>query len=197
MKVIGVVGGMGSGKSTVVKLISESVKAHVINADYIGHLILKKGHIGYTHIVENFGTEILGQDGEIDRGILGSIVFSDKIKLKALNEISHPLIYDHVKKEINNILQQGIYRYIIIDAALLIEIGLIPLVDQVWGVYAPMDIRVQRVILRNGFSKEEAIRRISSQLPWEEIKKITHIQIDNSKGVGYTKEQVLSALKLG
>ena len=195
MKVIGVVGGIGSGKSTVVQLLSECVKAHVINADYIGHVILKKGNSGYIPIVEHFGTEILGEDGEINRGMLGGIVFSDSTKLKELNRISHPLIYNHVKEEINNILQQELYEYIIIDAALLIEIGLLQLTNEVWGVYAPVETRTQRVMLRNGLSKKEAIKRISSQLSWEEIKKVIDIEIDNSKDVKRTKEQILSVLK--
>ena len=162
MKVIGVVGGMGSGKSTVVQIISEFTKAYIINADHIGHTILKKDHRGYIPVVEYFGTKILGEDGEINRSILGKIVFSDAKKLQALNQISHPLIYEYIKQEINIILQQGAYEYIIIDAALLIEIGLNFLVDEVWGVYAPIDLRIQRVMLRNGFSKQEAIKRISS-----------------------------------
>lgn len=195
MKVIGVVGGMGSGKSTVVQIISELTKAYIINADHVGHMILKKDHRGYIPIVEHFGRGILGEDGEINRSSLAKIVFSDAEKLQALNEISHPLIYAHVKQEINIILQEGAYEYIIIDAALLIEIGLNFLADEIWGVYAPNDLRIQRVMLRNGFSKHEAIKRISSQLPWREMKKTVDIEIDNSREVSYTKEQILSLLK--
>jgi len=195
MKVIGVVGGMGSGKSTVVQIISEFSKAYIINADHIGHTILKKGHRGYLPVVEHFGTEVIGEDGEINRSVLGKIVFSDVVKLQALNLISHPLIYEYIEQEINIILQQGAYEYIIIDAALLIEIGLRSLVDEVWGVYAPLEVRIQRVMLRNGFTKQEAIKRISSQLTWDEMEKNIDKQIDNSREVSYTKEQILSLLK--
>lgn len=194
MKVIGIVGGMGAGKSSVVELIKENSKAYVINADHIGHDVLKKDQIGYIPTVERFGTEILGEDGEINREILGSIIFSDPIKRETLNKISHPLIYNRVKKEIMKITQQGSYDYIVVDAALLIEIRLIELVDEVWGVYAPLDAQIQRVMLRNDFSKGEATQRVLSQLPWEETKKVTHVIIDNTGDMSYAKEQVLSLL---
>ncbi len=195
MKIIGVVGGMGSGKSTVVHLLSELAKTYIISADHIGHRILKKGNPGYTLAIETFGKEIVGEDGEINRGILGSIVFSDPAKLEQLNQISHPLIYKKVKEEIEVAASKDVYDYIIVDAALLIEIRLIELVNQVWGVYLPFETQVERIMLRNSLSKEEAIKRISTQLPWLEIKKRTDATIDNGGTMGSTKEQIEYLLK--
>ncbi len=197
MKIIGIVGGIGAGKSTVVRLISEAAKAYIINADEIGHLILKKGQVGYKPVVDYFGAAILDEDGEINRKTLGEIVFSDPEKLHQLNQISHPLIYEYIKAEMNGIIQQGKYEYIIIEAALLVEGDLVDLVDEVWGVYAPKEIRIQRIKRRNGLSTEEANKRISCQLPWEEIKKVTHAEINNGQDIIDTKKRVLALLNKG
>ncbi|HHX61911.1 MAG TPA: dephospho-CoA kinase [Epulopiscium sp.] len=190
MQIIGIVGGMGSGKSTVVGLLSELANTYIINADDIGHEILKKGSPGYIPAIEAFGDQILGTDGEINRRVLGEIVFSDPKALQKLNNISHPLIYKAVKEQIETALEKGSNDYIIVDAALLIEIGLIELVDQVWGVYVPVETQIQRVMVRNGLSKEEAIKRISTQLPWSKIKKRITIQINNTSTTEHTKEQI-------
>lgn len=197
MKIIGVVGGMGSGKSTVVHLLSELANTYIINADQIGHTILKKGNPAYFPVIEAFGERILGEDGEINRRILGTIVFSDPIELQKLNRISHPLIYKRVKEEIEEALNRGIYDYIIVDAALLIEIKLIELVDQVWGVYLPLETQVRRVMLRNKLSKEEALRRISTQLPWTELKKFVHLEINNESTVEQLKQNLKGIIKGG
>lgn len=197
MKIIGVVGGMGSGKSTVVQLLSELANTYIINADQIGHTILKKGNPAYCPVIEAFGERILGEDGEINRRILGTIVFSDPIELQKLNRISHPLIYKRVKEEIEEALNRGIYDYIIVDAALLIEIKLIELVDQVWGVYLPLETQVRRVMLRNKLSKEEALRRISTQLPWTELKKFVHLEINNESTVEQLKQNLKGIIKGG
>lgn len=194
MKVIGVVGGIGSGKSTVVMLISQAFNSYIINADHIGHNILKRGQPGYHPILECFGDSILDKDSEINRKRLGEIVFSDPEKLQLLNNISHPLIYQEVKHKIESISKMKMYDYIIVDAALLIEIQLIDLVDEVWGIYVPLKTQIKRIMLRDGFSKDEAIRRINSQLPWDKIKQFVDIKIDNSKGVKYTQEQIISLL---
>lgn len=195
MKIIGIIGGMGSGKSTVVQLLSELANTYIINADHIGHSILKKGNSGYVLAVETFGDKIIGEDDEIDRRVLGGIVFSDPKERQKLNKISHPLIYKRVKEEIDVAIKKGIYDYIIVDAALLIEIKLIELVDEVWGVYVPLETQIERVMLRNGISKEETQKRISTQLPWDDIKKVTHIIINNADTTQDTKEQIRYLLK--
>lgn len=195
MKVIGIVGAIGSGKTTIVELIDELTNAYVISADHIGHNILRKGNPGYKPVLEAFGPRILGKDGQINRKILGQIVFSDPSKLDQLNKISHPLIYKEVKQKISWAKQKATYDHIVIDAALLIEIRLIELVDQVWGVHIPEAMQIKRIMNRNGISKEEARKRMATQLPWDEMKKVVDVVIDNSGTVGCMKEQISELLK--
>lgn len=195
MKVIGVVGGIGSGKSTVVTLITETIKGYIINADHIGHEILRKGNGAYYPLLESFGKEILGEDGEVNRKKLGQIVFSDAKKLQQLNYITHPLIYQAVKNQISAISKTNLYDYIIVDAALLIEIKLIELVDEVWGVYAPLEVQINRIMQRDGFSYTEALKRIESQMAWDKIKPFVDIEINNSGDIKKTKEQIFSLLR--
>ncbi len=195
MKIIGIVGGMGSGKSTVVHLLSQLANTYIISADHIGHSILKKGNPGYIPTLETFGGRILGDDGEINRGVLGTIVFSDPGALQKLNKISHPLIYKQVKEEIRLAQEKKTYDYIIVDAALLIEINLIELVDQIWGVYVPLETQVQRIMLRNNLSEEEALKRISTQLPWIELKRYVHVEIDNGSTIDLLKKKLKGIIK--
>ncbi|HOA82298.1 MAG TPA: dephospho-CoA kinase [Defluviitaleaceae bacterium] len=191
MKVIGITGGSGSGKSTVASLLSQITSAYIINADKIGHDILKKGKAAYYPIVEKFGKSILNSDGEINRSKLGKIVFSNKNLLKTLNEITHPLIVQEILDIINEIkTNTNSYKYIVIDAALLIESGLHEVVDEIWLVYADEDIRVNRIVERDGITKEEAKQRINSQMLWEELKKYGDIIIDNGKDKEFTNEQI-------
>lgn len=195
MKIIGIVGGMGSGKSTVVDLLSQLANTYVISADHIGHSILKKGNSGYIPAIETFGERILGDDGEINRRVLGTIVFSDPAELQKLNKISHPLIYKQVKEEIRLTREKKTYDYIIVDAALLIEIKLIELVDQVWGVYVPLETQVQRIMLRNNLSEAEALKRISTQLPWTELKRFVDVEIDNGSTIDLLNENLKGIIK--
>lgn len=190
MKVIGIVGGIGSGKTTVVSLIKECATTYVISADQIGHDILKKGHKAYEEVVRHFGTTILGEDSEIIRKRLGDIVFGDPVQLQKLNSISHPLIYEEVKREIDRCKQEHQYTLIIIDAALLIEIGLIHLTDLVIAVNAEEETRVVRLMVREGFTREQIIDRFKVQKKWEELSKVAHIIIDNNVSLDYTREQI-------
>ena len=190
MKVIGVVGGMGAGKTTVVSLIQEIKKVYVIACDQIGHELLLKGHDGYDQVIAAFGSSILSPAGEIVRNRLGQLVFHDPKKLEQLNHIIHPLIYKEVQKQISKYKEQKQYELIIIDAALLIEMGLVPLTNKIVAVYAEQELRIDRIVKRQGLSKEQVLERFSTQKNWEEFKNIADAVIDTSFGIASTKEQV-------
>jgi dephospho-CoA kinase len=190
MKVIGIVGGMGAGKTTVVSLMKALKKIFVISADQIGHDILLKNNKAYHEVVNMFGESILGEDGDIVRERLGNIVFKDPQKLLMLNQITHPLIFEEVKTQISLCRQEEYFELVIIDAALLIEIGLTKLTDKIIAVYATDEIRLNRIIERQGLSKEQVLQRFKAQKKWEEFKSIAHEIIDTSVSVEYTKEQI-------
>ncbi len=194
MKVIGIVGGIGVGKTTVVSLIKHYKKTFIISADEIGHDLLLKGHAAYQPIISAFGSCILSKGGNIIRQKLGEIVFSDPKKLQLLNCITHPLIYNEVKRQIESARQDGNFELVIIDAALLIEIGLERLTDKVIAVYADDAIRIPRIMKRQGLTKQQILERFKAQKKWEEFTQIADEIIDNSLSLEETRGQIKKLL---
>ena len=190
MKVIGIVGGMGAGKTTVVSLIKEFKKCFIISCDQIGHDLLVKGHEGYEKVIEAFGVNILSENGDIVRARLGELVFKNQDKLQLLNGITHPLIYKETKRQIESCKNKNDVSFIIIDAALLIEMGLVSLTDKVIAVYADDEVRINRIISRQRLTRDQVQERFKVQKKWEEFKSIAHEVIDTSSGLEYTKEQI-------
>lgn len=195
MKVIGIVGGMGAGKSTVITLLSELQPVSYISADLIGHEILLKGHLAYEPIIEAFGTSILDEQGEIIRKKLGMLVFGNEEKVKRLNEITHPLITQCVKQQIEQAKKNRPGQHIILEAALLLESGLVDLTDFVVAVYADPDMRLKRVMAREGLEPEQILKRFKAQKEWEELKAAADYVIDNSVSLENTKEQIKTFLQ--
>lgn len=195
MKVIGLTGGTGSGKSVVSKSLAEA-GAVIVDADKIAHEIIWKGEPAYHEIVEYYGTGILDAEGNIIRKKLGEIVFNDKEKLAFLNQCTHKYITAEVKRQIAAAKAEGIATAIIVDAPLLLEAKLETVCDLVWVVYADPEVRAQRVMDRDGITYELAKARISNQKSWEEYKSAASAVIDNSKDLGHLKEQISEILKL-
>lgn len=190
MKILGIVGGIGAGKTSVVSILQANTKCFVIGADEIGHQLLLKEGKAYEKVLETFGRAILDDAGNIVRARLGAIVFKDKEELVKLNQITHPLIHEEVQAQIDRCRDEGEWTYVIIDAALLIEIGLVSLTDEVVGVYADEETRVNRIIAREGFTRGQALDRINKQKNWEELEKVVNYVIDNSGSYDHTVAQV-------
>ncbi len=190
MIVIGLTGGIASGKSTVTALLKEK-GAVIIDADKIAREIMSKGEPGWFEVLNYFGDEILNDDrSDIDRKKLASIVFSDKAKLEALNNITHPKIIEEIKKQVEE-YKKACKKIIVIDAALLIEAGLDKIVDEVWVVAANEDVQLQRLMAREkDITKDEAVKRIKSQMPLAEKLKFADRVIDNNSSIEETKNQV-------
>ena len=195
MKVIGIVGGMGAGKSTVVALINEIEPISSISADLIGHEILMKGEPAYAPLIEAFGTDILDESGEIIRKKLGQVVFGNEEKVKKLNEITHPLITRRVIERIEKAKRVAPHQHIILEAALLLESGLVDLTDVVIGVYADTNVRIKRVVQREGLTEKQIVQRLNAQKAWEELKAASDYVIDNSVSLEDTKKQIGIILK--
>ena len=195
MKVIGLTGGTGSGKSVVSKSLAAAGSV-IVDADKIAHDIILKGEPAYEEIIEYYGTGILGEDGEIIRKKLGEIVFNDKEKLAFLNRCTHKYITMEVKRQIAAAKEEGTAKAIIVDAPLLLEAGLETVCDLVWVVYADPEVRAQRVMARDGITYELAKARISNQKSWEEYKAAASTVIDNSKDLAYLEGQLTEILKM-
>ncbi|NLP46960.1 MAG: dephospho-CoA kinase [Epulopiscium sp.] len=181
MKVVGITGGSGTGKSAIASYFEEKYQAYRIDADKIGHQVIKKGMPAYDLIIKNFGSTILDEVGEINRKILGSIVFSDEKKLKLLNSITHPLIISMINHEIEKcILQNQQYSFILIDGALLIETKIYENIDELWVVYVHLEQRIQRLKKRDNLSRKQILQRIEKQMSWEILQQYADRIIDNS-----------------
>lgn len=188
MKIIGLTGSIGTGKSTVANYLKES-NISVINLDDIAHQTILKGSKAYNNIVNEFGNEILDENGEIDRKQLGVIVFDDVDKLEKLNSFTHPEVLETLAKQIA-INEKSGEPFIVVEVPLLFELNLERLFDEIVVVFTPLDKQVERVRKRDNISEEEAIKRINLQIPVD--KKISDkvLVVDNSKGLPYLKEQV-------
>ncbi len=159
---IGLTGGIGTGKSSVSEAF-QSLGAAVINADLLGHDAYLPGTIGYEEVVTEFGQEIVGSDGQIDRKKLGPIVFSDSSKMDRLNEIMHPLIRDLIEERLVT-LESNHNKVAVVEAAILIEAGWKSLFDEIWVVISDPEEVINRLGVRNGLSREDAVKRIDSQM---------------------------------
>jgi dephospho-CoA kinase len=167
MRVIGLTGGIGSGKSTVARILS-GFGAVIIDADKIGHEALAPGSPVQDKVVAAFGKEIMLPSGSINRRELGKIVFSSTENLKKLNGIVHPWMFQTMKERIEKYREQGV-KIVVVDAAILIEAGWTPLVDEVWMTYASQETVLRRCQEREGgLSEQEALSRIRAQMPDEE-----------------------------
>lgn len=195
MKRLGIVGGIGAGKTTVVTILQELEACYVIGADEIGHTLLLKHGQAYEAVIEAFGEGILDEERNIVRSRLAAIVFSDRAQLDRLNQITHPLIHQEVERQIADVKATGQYTYIIIDAALLIEIGLVRLTDVVLGVFATEKVRVERVMARDQVTEEAAMARIKKQKTWEELEKVVDYVINNDESYDSTMQQIKGILE--
>lgn len=177
MKVIGLTGGIGSGKSTVSRFLGE-MGAVVLDADKVGHQAYQPGTETWKELVAAFGEDIVAPDSTIDRRKLGAIVFADPEALAHLNRIMHPRMFDMMKARIEEYRGQGT-EVVVLEAAILLEANWTPLVDEVWVTVASESIVVQRTRERTGLPEEQIKARIRSQLSNEERSQQAKVVITN------------------
>ena len=188
MFVIGLTGGIGTGKSEVARLL-ESLGAAPINADQIGHEAYTPHSETWSLVVDAFGDGILQDSREIDRRALGAIVFSDPEEMAKLNGIMHPRMASMVSDRINSSREDGA-RVVVVEAAVLFEAGWETLVDEVWSTDSPAEMIVERLQATRGISPEEARKRIDSQMGREERLGRSHVVVDNSGDVAQLEQTV-------
>ena len=188
MKVIGLTGGIGSGKSTVSQFLAE-LGAVILDADKVGHEAFKPDTEAWREVVAAFGRQILIASGDIDRRKLGEVVFGNPESLSRLNQIMHPRMYEMVKAQLEEYRRQGV-EVVVLEAPLLVEAGWTSLVDEVWVTVAPESTVLRRLVERTALSEEEALARIRSQLPSEERAKHADVVINTDCDLDEVKRKV-------
>lgn len=178
MLVIGLVGGIGSGKSVASAMLAE-LGAEVVNADLVGHEVYEPGKPGFDAIVAEFGTDVVGADGRVDRKKLGPIVFADGAKLERLNSIVHPLIRAEIERRIARAREKGAVRALVVEAAILLEAGWRSLVDQVWVISARRQDVVERLAAQRGMAASETDARMAKQMTDAERRAVADVVIEN------------------
>jgi dephospho-CoA kinase len=186
--VIGLTGGIASGKSLVADALREQ-GLPVIDADVISREVVEPGEPALEQIIEHFGPEILQFDGALDRKKLGSVIFNDAEKRQVLNQIIHPAVRQRMMTKRDDLVREG-NEHVVLDIPLLLENNLNFLVDRVIVVYVNEATQKQRLVERDGRGEEDAAARIRSQMPLEEKKDLADAVIDNSGTEKETKIQV-------
>ena len=190
MKVIGITGGVGAGKSSVLKYIEENVRCEIIYADSLAATLQKKGQVCYDKLISLLGEEIIGTDGEIDRPKMAEIIFGDDKLLEAVNNIVHPAVEQFIRDRIEYLRNNDIVDFLFIEAALLIECGYKEIVDEMWYIYASEDVRRKRLKQSRNYSDDKIDSIMESQLSEEKFRAGSDVVIDNSKDMEDTILQI-------
>lgn len=187
--IIGLTGGIASGKSTVSALLVNK-GARLVDADVIAREVMLPGHEVLAAAAKQFGKEILFPDGTLNRAKLGEIVFQDPVALQTLNNLTHPAIRQEIKNRMYSMEQEEPKRLIIVDIPLLFESGLETLFHEIVVVYVPREMQIARLMERNRLSLEEAEARLNAQMDIEQKRNKADYIIDNSGDLAYTEQQV-------
>lgn len=189
MKVVGVTGGIGSGKSTAARILGE-LGAYVIDADKVGHDIYRPGSEGWRRVVEAFGRDVVAPDGTIDRQRLGAIVFADRSQLTRLNTLLHPLIGAEIRRLVEAKRVEGGPAAIVVEAAILVEASWQSLFDEVWVVTAEREAVIDRLATQRGLDRSAVQTRMDSQLGDEERCRHATVVIPNAGTVDDLRAQL-------
>lgn len=177
-KVVGVTGGIGSGQSSVCQILSK-LGCKVIDVDKKAKQIISKDRSLQKELIKTFGNEIFFKDGQSNRRLLASIAFQDEEKTQKLNRLVHPRMVSEVIEEMENARFSQKYPLVVIDAALVYEISIEQMFDSIIVVYTSLNNRIDRVMKRDGLTKDEILARVRRQIPLEEKKKWAEYVVDN------------------
>ncbi len=180
MLFIGITGGVGAGKSELLRYIGKHYKCEIYLADEVAHLVKQSGTPCFRQLVRLLGEGIIGADGEIDRAMMATKIFMDRNLLREVNEIIHPAVREYLLKRLESARSSLDVELFFVEAALLIEAGYKDLVDEMWYVYASPEVRRERLMKARGYSAAKAADIMASQLSEEEFRRNCDFMIDNS-----------------
>jgi dephospho-CoA kinase len=189
MKVIGLTGGIASGKSTVSSLLRQ-LGAIVIDADVVARQVVEPDQPAWKEIVAAFGPGVLNEDRTLNRPVLGARVFNQPELLAVLNHITHPRVIERFQQQLKEIEEQFPEAVVVLDVPLLFEANMDKLADEIWVVWVSEDIQLDRLMARDGMSREEALKRIKAQMALAEKARRADRIIDNSRNLEDTTCQI-------
>ena len=197
-RILGVTGGVGCGKSTVLDILKEHFDAEIFKADDVGHEVFVKTTPCYIDIVSHFGERIIDDDGDIDRNALAEIIFNDVLEKEFLNDIVHPYVMNRIrvsidlwKKRIDEIdkFDSGLHLFVL-ETALMFESGADKFCDELWGVFTEEDLRIDRLMTTRGYSEEKARSIFNAQLSEAYLRRYCNRVILNNSSRSELEEMV-------
>lgn len=190
MKTIGITGGVGAGKSEILKYIGEKYNCRIIISDIVAYELESPGHECYNNIVALLGSDICDENGFIIKKAMAARIFADKELLEGVNAIIHPAVKKYILDEISEERERGIVDYCIVEAALLIEEGYEKILDELWYIRVDEEVRRSRLKSSRGYSDEKIDSIMRSQLSDEEYRRHCRAVIDNSTDLEETYKQI-------
>ena len=180
MKIIGITGGVGAGKSAIMDFLKQRYNAKVVRADEVAHLVTQPGKACYMRLVSLLNDDILNEDGSIDRQKMAYKIFNDKGLLSSVNSIIHPAVREYISQDIEREKQLGKTKLYFLEAALLIEDGYEQICDELWYIYASDEVRRRRLRESRGYSDEKTESIMKNQLSDDMFRRYATVVIDNS-----------------
>lgn len=190
MKVISITGGVGSGKSEVLRILREEFGAEIIVADEVAHHLMDPGKKGYQRVVEALGTSFLNADGSINRKKLAEVIFNDREAIETMNSIIHPMVWKEIQYGINHSDKE----IIVVEAALFDEEHN-AMFDEIWYIYTSKENRIRRLMASRGYSEEKCLEIMSNQASEEEYGRLAKHVLDNNGSVEDIRGQIAAFLE--
>lgn len=194
MKIIGITGGVGAGKSTVLAYLEEKLGAFVIQADLAGHKVMEPGERCYAPVIELFGKDVIKEDKTIDRKRISDVVFSKRDLLEKLNQIIHPAVREYILEQLERERLHG-RELCVVEAALLLEEHYEKFCDQVWYIHADQEVRIERLMKNRGYTRQKAENIINNQAGEEFFRQHADYVIENNADLKKTYQEIMEGIE--
>lgn len=195
MRFIGITGGVGAGKTEIIRYIKQHYKCEIYLADEVAHEVKRAGTFCFNELVKLLGADVVGSDGEINKALMAEKIFRDDELLIKVNNIVHPAVQDYLMDKLAKARSNPKLELFFVEAALLIEAGYGPLVDEMWYIYTDIEVRKARLKASRGYTEEKIQNIMESQLSEEEFRKASDFVIDNSGTLADTYRQINKKLE--